>query len=215
MSKSNVELGLVVQPNKNLPEAWDYNESVTKVRTLITSFKTIAPEMLHELWVAREMLSRERGSGVAITTLTWGGYCTDIGLGRSTAHRWLKQYDPVKKKKKLPKPTAPTHTSKKEIEEAQKNVQERYEAKKGESTEPKPETSDSADEVRIRVIQEMLDAEPTFTLSTGEEVRNQDELVSIVKKYLAAMESDSRRLEAVHNLIKWLRVKATEYQQRA
>jgi len=80
----------------NLAQIWNYEISVEKVRPLILCWKNLTVEIVRELYKAREALSRTRpGANVPNGTLReWREYLEDIGLPKSTAHRWLERYDP-------------------------------------------------------------------------------------------------------------------------
>ncbi len=75
---------------------WNYEESVKRIKPKIFKLKNLTLEVYQELWTARDELSRQgaRTDLVANATKSWGDYCEDIGINRSTAHRWLERYDP-------------------------------------------------------------------------------------------------------------------------
>ena len=86
-------------------ETWDYTASVERMRPMVVRWKTLTVEMLHELWEAREALSKtgaaghvENLSGTDDPLRTWAQYCEDIGLSKRTANRWLQRYDPQGRK---------------------------------------------------------------------------------------------------------------------
>jgi len=87
--------------SKAVTKRWDYDESVTKVKPLVMKWGTLSIEMLGELHKAREVLSRP-GTRTDITSgqmsRGWESYCTDVGLEKRTANRWLKMYDPKRHK---------------------------------------------------------------------------------------------------------------------
>ena len=78
--------------------AWSYDASVAKMRPLVARWKSVTDEFLGELYLARdELKSQGRRSDLvadATKSKTWQDYCRDIGLDRTTVHRWLEQYDP-------------------------------------------------------------------------------------------------------------------------
>ena len=93
-------------PTKNLtlpeiPEHWDYDESISKVNTFVYKWKTLkdeAPEVLEELWIANQQLSVDphisggmRGRNKSSNLKTWSDYCEEIGLERRTVNRWLEK----------------------------------------------------------------------------------------------------------------------------
>ena len=89
---------------KAVAKRWDYEKSVTKVKPLVMKWGTLSIEMLGELHAAREALSvppqdaRIVGQMSRDERRTWADYCTDVGLEKRTANRWLKMYDPERRK---------------------------------------------------------------------------------------------------------------------
>lgn len=85
------------------------------MRPLVARWKSVTVEMLSELHRAREALSSQgaRNDLVANATKSWTGYVADIGLDRSTVHRWLSRFNPEtgeildKPAKSLPAPGSP------------------------------------------------------------------------------------------------------------
>ena len=81
-----------------LPDDWNYDTSVEKTKTFFYKWKNLTNDILEELWVAREKLSKD---GVkksdprwnkSSTLRTWGDYCEDIGTSRQVVNRWLKDH---------------------------------------------------------------------------------------------------------------------------
>ena len=77
-----------------VPNDWDYDNSVKKTKTFFYKWKNLTNEILEELWIAREMLSKP---GVR-TDLTseqkfqgWDNYCEEIGTSRQVVNRWLQK----------------------------------------------------------------------------------------------------------------------------
>ncbi len=97
-----------------LPEAWDYDESVKKVKQWIYKWKTLTTDMAQELYVAREKLSREGNphlqanipTGTFVPVKTWNQYCEEIGHSRQVVNRWLARWFliAIADKKFLPMP---------------------------------------------------------------------------------------------------------------
>ena len=83
-----------------VPEGWDYDESVEKVKVFVYKWKNMTVEMLDELLVAREVLSEQGGDRKSEKyqrdkcpiDKTWGQYCQDIGSEKRTVNRWLAQH---------------------------------------------------------------------------------------------------------------------------
>ena len=82
-----------------LPDDWDYDTSVEKTKTFFYKWKNLTNDILEELWVAREVLSKEGnptgtnqyGTGTNVPVPTWSDYCEEIGSERRTVNRWLEK----------------------------------------------------------------------------------------------------------------------------
>jgi hypothetical protein len=80
-----------------IPNEWSYENSVSKMRGLVLSWKNISIEILSELYIAREKLSSQ---GVRNdldpngAKLGWEHYLNDVGLSKETVRRWLSKYNP-------------------------------------------------------------------------------------------------------------------------
>ena len=85
----------MLEPNPlvNLPDLeqveWNYDQSVQKMRKLVVNWRNLSLELLRELCLARMNLS-DRASRDQIG---WMQYLLDVGITRTTAHRWLSKYD--------------------------------------------------------------------------------------------------------------------------
>lgn len=89
-----IEIGLIKTKLEipQIPENWDYDESVSKVKGFVHKAKNLTQGILGELWIAREMLSREgrpQKTDANASVFTWFSYCEEIGINKSTANRWL------------------------------------------------------------------------------------------------------------------------------
>jgi hypothetical protein len=86
--------------NPKIPKNWNYKKSVTKMKKLVFSWKSISVEILEELYVAKIKLSAQ---GVRNdldsngSKLGWENYLRDIGLSKETVRRWLSRYNPETK----------------------------------------------------------------------------------------------------------------------
>lgn len=83
---------LVVIERPELPTDWDYQQSVETVKQVVYKWQNITLELAKELWIAKKILSspgKRTDLVVNATGFTWGQYCKDIGVDRSTIHRWL------------------------------------------------------------------------------------------------------------------------------
>lgn len=82
----------------NIPENWDYDESIEKVKDFIYKWKNLTIEILCELYVAHEKLAIQGGDRkskeyqrqkVALDFKSWKQYCLDIGSSRQSVNGWL------------------------------------------------------------------------------------------------------------------------------
>jgi DNA modification methylase len=80
-----------------LPDEWNYDESVTKMKRLIYKWTNLTRDVANELWIARENLSaqgKRTDLDANASKLTWSSYCKEIGLDYTTANRWLNRWFP-------------------------------------------------------------------------------------------------------------------------
>ena len=83
---------------------WNYETSVQKVSGLVSELKsvtlkksTLTDAIARELYEAREQLSNSGYRSDLVpngTRFTWLGFLSDVGLAKSTVHRWLEHYEP-------------------------------------------------------------------------------------------------------------------------
>lgn len=143
--------------------AWDYDASVARVHLMVVKWGTLTVELLHELCQARVALSRtgRPESGAFAPLKTWGRYCLDVGLTKSTANRWLLRYDDdTRTVKELPEPEPVREPDRKptEPETPQESVvdtepAEEPPARKG-RTKLEPERQAKVDEFKARIERE-------------------------------------------------------------
>ena len=211
----------------NKVTAWDYDASVKRVMPKVMRLKELTLDVYQELWTAREQLSNQ-GARTDITSgqmsRSWESYCEDVGLVKRTVNRWLQGYDPVKQQlieapRKEKRTTATV--SKEEVRQAQENANRRFKEHMQQHFEEDQRLKDEAkreamqdliDEAK-RYLGDSFEERRAFALSDRTEAQTQDALMDITRRYLATLESDSRRLEVIHNQIKWLRTLAAEYQR--
>lgn len=92
-----------------VPEDWDCEKSIEKIKPLIIQWKNLTLDIAYELLCAREKLSKEGNPHRSLTgsndpVKTWNEYCESIGITKATANRWLAfVYGPVR----LPSPILP------------------------------------------------------------------------------------------------------------
>lgn len=101
----DVSTDIIELARPQLPINWDYDKSVKKVSGMLVSWRNITGDILMELWVARELLSKD---GVysrdnCPTSKTWNDYCLETGLAKRTANRWLSRWT-TKEEDKNPPP---------------------------------------------------------------------------------------------------------------
>src|SRR3990167_7260588 len=88
---------VVIDVKPDIPEDWDYQKSVEKVKVALYKWKNLTLEMANELWIAKEKLAKigrpESGTLVPVySNKTWTDYCNDIGSQRQIVNRWLNRW---------------------------------------------------------------------------------------------------------------------------
>ena len=88
---------LVKLKKPSLPVFWDYETSVKFVSETIFKWKNLTEDIAKELWIAREIIQRERGRGPLPEfrikrSETWENYCEKIGTSKGVVNKWLKQW---------------------------------------------------------------------------------------------------------------------------
>lgn len=201
---------LKIAPKRISPEGWNYDQSVQKMKPLVARWKSegikwrnTTVEMLEGLYRAREAM-RNQGVRTDLTsgelTRSWSGYCEDIGFPKRKANDWLSHYLPEEGRKKTPDEIA---DQRRRIKEAQERLRQRE--------EPNPEEPKTG-----RTIKELLE-EADREINRKEAVNGelkldgmvenlaQENVFSVIDRYVYSFESTSRQLEAAHNLIKRLK----------
>ncbi len=182
---------------------WDYNKSVQKMCPLVVKLKTLTSEMLEELYQAREALSNPRARTDLVCvpngTQTWSRYLKDIGLARTTAHRWLGLYDPVEKKKIEPPPKEPIKTEKPIINDEEYERRKEAELTEEEPTRPLDEIFEDVQKVIVRQDNEEVFRE--FDLGA---------LIDELRRRIVSISDPSRRHHAINQIIKAMREQAIE-----
>ena len=69
-----------------VPADWDFDKSVDVMATRMRTWKSLTAEILSELYVAREALSKPHSNNSG-----WADYCKAIGVEKRTANRWLRR----------------------------------------------------------------------------------------------------------------------------
>lgn len=145
--------------------AWDYAESVARVSPMVAKWGALTVELLHELCQARAALSspgaRSDLGANASRLKTWGRYCLDVGLTRSTVNRWLLRYDDdTRTVKELPEPEPVREPDRNQVEPeaAQESVVDaeppEVPATKAGRTKLEPERQAKVDEFKARIARE-------------------------------------------------------------
>lgn len=95
-SDKNMETELLVIDQKPpIPQSWNYDESVKKMKVALYKWKNMTLEMANELWIAREQLSKEGRpiiTGTIVPVKTWTDYCLEIGSQRQVVNRWINRW---------------------------------------------------------------------------------------------------------------------------
>ena len=71
---------------REVPADWDYDKSVAVMAPRMRTWKSLTAEILSELYVAREALSKPHSNNSG-----WADYCKAIGVEKRTANRWLRR----------------------------------------------------------------------------------------------------------------------------
>lgn len=82
-------------------QTWDYAASVERVRPMVVSWRTLTVDLVDELYRAREALDgrgRTAHGKVNVPNGTFTDYLNEVGLAKSTVHRWLERYVPEERK---------------------------------------------------------------------------------------------------------------------
>lgn len=89
----NTEL-VIIDQKPIIPDKWNYEESVKKMKMALYKWKNMTVEMANELWIARETLSVSHRpiSGTIVPVKTWSDYCYEIGTTRQVVNRWLNRW---------------------------------------------------------------------------------------------------------------------------
>jgi len=107
----------IIQLNKNeivIPENWNYEDSVKKVKVLVYKWKNLTTELITELWTAHEIIDG-RGRPKIIDKISLNGnkcysfsqYCQDCGITKMTAWRWLRRVGLIEKPQQIQSPDLP------------------------------------------------------------------------------------------------------------
>jgi len=92
-----------------IPENWDYEESVKRLKSIVYKWRKLTEEILQELYIARAILAVNPSDAAKIMhganapRITWAKYCNEIGIHRSTANRWLLRYGSAQMRLESPK----------------------------------------------------------------------------------------------------------------
>jgi N6-adenosine-specific RNA methylase IME4 len=89
-----------IEINKiEIPQNWNYENSIEKVKTFFYKWKNLTTEIMLELAIARKALSvipkdRERTTSGTFVPVdkTWDNYCEEIGSERRVVNRWIQRY---------------------------------------------------------------------------------------------------------------------------
>src|SRR3990167_934679 len=86
---------VLIEQKPPIPDNWNYDESVQKMKQALYRWKNMTIEMANELWIAKEKLSSQ-GARTDLTSeqkfRSWTIYCNDIGSQRQIVNRWLNRW---------------------------------------------------------------------------------------------------------------------------
>ena len=80
---------IVIEQRPEIPDDWDYNESVAKVKQIIYSWKNLTWELATELSIARDALAKP---GRPYGRHTWKEYCEEIGHHQNVVNNWIDRW---------------------------------------------------------------------------------------------------------------------------
>jgi len=88
---------VIIETKPTIPATWDYDNSVSKMKSDLYKWKNMTVDMANELWIAKEKLAQNPSEAAKIMhgTLvprTWSGYCLAIGSQRQIVNRWLNRW---------------------------------------------------------------------------------------------------------------------------
>jgi len=97
---ANRKNGSLTVTSPKIPARWNYASSVKRLKAKVYKWNRVTVDLMNDLWIAHEVLTRPgtRSDLVPNETRSWNDFLEEIGLGRTTAWRWLQQYDPVERK---------------------------------------------------------------------------------------------------------------------
>lgn len=81
-----------------IPENWDYQESVEKVQGQIYKIRFMTGETVGEIWIANQILDGRGGDRKSsnwkskVENSTFDNYCEDIGITKWTAYNWFELF---------------------------------------------------------------------------------------------------------------------------
>ena len=91
---------VAVTISKTLSSDWNYHKSVKKVQGMYLSWKTVSEELLNELWVAKQAITKGGKRKAGMTKdgeLSWSKYIKECfedvgGPGKRTIDSYLNRY---------------------------------------------------------------------------------------------------------------------------
>jgi len=83
---------LIKVETPKIPEKWDYQSSVERIKASIYKWKNLTTEIIQELWIANQILASPGARTDLKPTQTWESYCKEIGTDKRTVNRWLQTY---------------------------------------------------------------------------------------------------------------------------
>lgn len=84
-------MDLAIEPLSlpKIPDDWDYDEAVKRIKIQVYKWKSLTKEMANDLLIARAALSKK---GRPTGSKTWAKFCQDIGSQKRIVNRWLQNW---------------------------------------------------------------------------------------------------------------------------
>jgi len=90
-----------------LPEKWDYDISVQKIKEIFANWKKVTIELIRELWIAHQIFSSPGARTDLKPTQTWKSYYKEIGIPERTIYNWFYRFNLLPNGKRLKTPEMP------------------------------------------------------------------------------------------------------------
>ena len=101
------EKNLVKIETPKIPEKWDYQSSVERIKASIYKWKNLTIEIIQEFWIANQIFSSPGARTDLKPTQTWESYCKEIGVPERTIYNWFYRFNLLPNGKRLKTPEMP------------------------------------------------------------------------------------------------------------